>query len=82
VGVAVILMLLPFLLSINAYYEHTVIPDWIKDSVGKLMIQNNFNKSNIMQLLENLSNIGVIKNITHTEFQTDIPHKRGILVTL
>ena len=63
--IAVILVILPFQLSINAYSEHTVIPDWIKDSVGKLMIQNNFNESNLMQLLENLSNIGVKEHNTY-----------------
>lgn len=52
------------------------IPNWIKDDAKKQFIQNNFDESQIMPFLENLSNMGIIKNTIHTEFQTyGIPNK-------
>lgn len=51
------------------------IPKWIKDNVQNHSIQNNF-KQNIISLLENLSDIGMIKNVVHTQMQIyDIPPK-------
>ncbi|EGP94120.1 Secreted periplasmic Zn-dependent protease [Nitrosarchaeum koreense MY1] len=51
------------------------IPKWIKDNAKNHSIQNN-SKQDIISLLENLSNIGMIKNIAHIQMQIyDIPPK-------
>lgn len=74
--IAIILVFLPILLMLNTSTTYMDIPDWIKDDAKKLSMKNNFDDSQIMPFLENLSNIGIIKNTIHAEFQTyNIPNK-------
>jgi len=42
------------------------IPNWIKDQVEKIPIQN-INEQDVMSVLENISRTGLIKNTTHAE---------------
>jgi len=66
-----------FLLD-NSSSQSVEIPKWIKDNAQNNSIQNN-SKQDIISLLENLSNIGMIKNIPHTQMQIyDIPPKGKI----
>lgn len=75
-AIVTILVFLPVLLLLNVSSTYMDIPNWIKDDAKKQFIQNNFDKSQIMPFLENLSNTGIIKNTIHTEFQTyGIPNK-------
>lgn len=66
-----------FLLN-NTSSQPVEIPKWIKDNARNHLIQNN-PKQDIISLLENLSNIGMIKNISYTQMQIyDIPSKGKI----
>lgn len=60
----VILVSVLFLIPASA--QSVEIPNWIKEQAEKIVIQNNIN-SDVMLVLENLSNIGMIKNTIHTE---------------
>ncbi|HXW03162.1 MAG TPA: hypothetical protein VD651_02735, partial [Nitrosarchaeum sp.] len=54
------------------------IPKWIKDNARNHIIQNS-SKQDIISVLENLSNIGMIKNVGHTQMQIyNIPPKGKI----
>jgi hypothetical protein len=62
----------------NTLSQLVEIPKWIKDNAQNQLIENN-SKQDIISVLENLSSIGMIKNIVHIQMQIyDIPPKGKI----
>lgn len=62
--VMTVLAILSVLLLLDTFSLTDDNPNLIKDNSEKLIMQNNFNTSQIMSLLENLSNVRIIKNTT------------------
>jgi len=71
---AVILLSVLFLIPASA--QSVEIPNWIKEQAEKIAIQNNVNPD-VMSVLENLSNVGMIKNTTHAETKIYHTPSRG-----
>ena len=68
-----ILMFLTVLLLTNMSSQQIEIPGWIKDNAEKITTQNN-PRQDIMSILENLSNAGIIKNTIPADAPTyEIP---------
>ncbi|HSB83248.1 MAG TPA: hypothetical protein VLD64_02015 [Nitrosarchaeum sp.] len=69
------LFLLCALFLIPTSVQSVDIPNWIKDQAEKIPIQN-IDDHDVMSVLENLSSIGMIKNIIHDESNVyQIPSK-------
>lgn len=75
-----LIFILSFLLVLlNTSVPSTDIPDWINDNAEKSAIQNNSDNYQIMSLLKNLSNAGMIKNPTSESSTYGIPDKGKVV---
>ena len=64
-----ILIILSFLFLINTYAESVEIPHWLKDNAEKITIQTNPTQKDMILLLKDLLNTGLVTNISHDDSQ-------------